>query len=80
LAATGMIANLDGGGLSSIEDVSGKYPNKPKPKGTKEYFFNRNGEFRTDKMRKDECVFICYAINDISAIKKFNRWQQKLLL
>jgi len=43
------------------------------PKGCKEYFFNDNGEFSTDHMRRSECVFTCYAINNKSAIKKFNK-------
>lgn len=46
-------------------------PQKKPPSGTKEYFFNGNGEFSTDHMRKIECVFKCYAINDKNAIRKF---------
>ena len=43
------------------------------PQGTKQYFFNAIGEFSNTQMRKDECVFICYAINDKNAIRKFNK-------
>jgi hypothetical protein len=51
----------------------------PIPKGCKQYFFNQDGEFSTEKMRKDECVFICIASNDKTAKKKFNKWQKTSL-
>ena len=47
------------------------------PKGTREYFFNKYGEFSTEEMLKSECVFMCYSINDKNAIKKFGRWQRE---
>jgi hypothetical protein len=62
------------------------YEEKPKtkkalierpPSGTKEYFFNSIGEFSTTKMLKSECVFICYAINDKNAKRKFAKWQKQ---
>lgn len=46
----------------------------PKRPGQKEYFFNNVGEFSTTRMRKDECIFICFAINDKNAIKKFKKY------
>lgn len=45
------------------------------PAGTKTYFFNSEGEFSTTSMRKDECVFKCFAINDKNAKRKFERWR-----
>jgi hypothetical protein len=45
------------------------------PKGTKEYFFNIEGEFSTERMLKTECVFKCFATNDKNAIRKFNNWK-----
>jgi hypothetical protein len=45
------------------------------PAGTKTYFFNELGEFSTEQMRKDECVFKCFAINDKNAKRKFERWR-----
>jgi hypothetical protein len=48
---------------------------KPIPRGAKEYFFNAQGEFSTEQMLKTETVFKCVAINDKSAIKKFERWK-----
>jgi hypothetical protein len=45
------------------------------PTGSKEYFFNEQGEFSTERMRKDETVFKCIAINDKNAIRKFERWK-----
>ncbi len=42
------------------------------PKGCRRYFFNANGEFNTQAMLKTECVFECFAINDKTALKKFN--------
>lgn len=47
------------------------------PKGAKEYFFNEWGEFSTEQMSKSETVFMCYAINDKNAIRKFKRWQHE---
>ena len=49
---------------------------KPAPKGAKQYFFNSQGEFSTEQMLKEECVFKCVAINDKSAIKKFQKWNK----
>ena len=58
-----------------VDNIAAIPPDKPIPKGCKEYFFNKNGGFRTDKIRRDECVFICVAANDKSAIKKFKKWE-----
>ncbi len=43
------------------------------PAGAKQYFFNAVGEFSTVKMKREECVFTCFAINDNNAIKKFKK-------
>ena len=43
------------------------------PKGTKEYFFNNEGEFSTTSMLKSETIFTCIASNDKNAIRKFNK-------
>lgn len=45
------------------------------PKGTKEYFFNNDGEFSTKSMLKTECVFKCVASNDKNAKRKFVKWK-----
>lgn len=50
----------------------------PPPKGTKEYWFNEDGEFSTSHMRKDEVVFKCVAINDKNATKKYEKWKKEL--
>lgn len=52
--------------------------NKPVPKGCKEYWFNKNGGFSTEKMRHDKIVFKCHALNDNSAKKKFKKWEDNL--
>lgn len=49
---------------------------EPKPqKGQFHYWFRADGTFLSEKqgerMRKEECVFKCFAINDKNAIKKF---------
>jgi hypothetical protein len=54
-----------------------KYPKKDSPqKGQFHYWFRADGTFLNEKqderMRKDECVFVCYSINDKNAIRKFN--------
>lgn len=45
---------------------------RPIPNGCKEYFFNHLGEF----LNKNDGLyaFKCVAINDKSAIKKFEKW------
>lgn len=50
---------------------------EPKPqKGQFHYWFRIDGTFLNEKqgkrMRKDECVFKCFSINNKNAIKKFN--------
>ena len=51
----------------------------PKPaNGCQQYFFNKNGGFRNDNLRKDECVFKCNALNKKSAFKKFKNWENNL--
>lgn len=48
----------------------------PPPKGTKEYFFNIQGDFSNTSMLKSDCVFTCFAINDKNAVKKFKKYIQ----
>jgi hypothetical protein len=78
LAALAMSGNsfiAHGGGddmfVSRIKSHS--RPAKP-PNGTKEYWFNQQGEFSTTGMKRDEIAFKCVAINDKNAIRKFNRF------
>lgn len=49
----------------------------PVPKGAKTYWFDEQGNFSSEQMRKDEVVFICIAINNKNAIKKYDRWKKK---
>lgn len=79
-AMYGMMAALSvengGGGIG--RDVFNEEPIEIQPKpptGTKEYFFNSNGEFSTESMLKEDVAFKCCAINDKNAIRKFKRWQ-----
>jgi hypothetical protein len=58
----------------SPQKISGELPPKPMPKGCKEYFFNAEGGFSTEKMLHSELVFKCYALNHKSAKKKFQKW------
>ena len=77
-----MLAALAMGGNSFMATGSGdemkvSLPKEPiPPAGCKEYFFNEQGEFSCSSMRKDECVFKCFAINDKNAKRKFERWRQ----
>ena len=55
-------------------------PREPKQQpGTFHYWFRDDGSFLTEKqgerMRKDECVFVCFSMNDKNAIKKFNKYK-----
>jgi len=62
--------------MFEIIDDNGKplQPREPiPPKGTKDYFFNAHGT-HFSPMRKDECVFKCFAINDKNAKRKFDKW------
>lgn len=70
----------ESGNVSPInpKQVTGKLPNKPIPKGCKEYFFNQDGDFSTERMLKSECVFKCVASNDKTAKKKFDKWNKPI--
>ena len=46
----------------------------PVPKGAKTYWFDEQGNFSFEQMRKDEVVFKCVAINDKNAIKKYEKY------
>jgi len=63
---------------ADLDTVDIKPKNKPIPKGCKEYMFNKHGGFSTEKMRRDEVVFKCIALNDKSAKKKFSEWESNL--
>lgn len=56
------------------DDVNILPKEKRPPKGCKEYFFNEGGEYSTDKMLISETIFKCFAINNKSALKKFNKF------
>lgn len=49
-------------------------------KGQFHYWFRADGTFlnekQSERMRKDECVFKCFSINDKNAIKKFNSFMR----
>ena len=47
----------------------------PQPKGTKQYFFDINGNFSTTQMLKSELYFTCYSINNTNAIRKFKKYK-----
>lgn len=82
LALAMMMAAMASGDLTSdfLEEPKEKELDlivKRIPKGCREYFFNDKGEYSTTHMLKTECVFECYAINDKSAIKKYNKWSKR---
>tara|TARA_R110000868_G_scaffold141488_1_gene358057 strand:+ start:695 stop:964 length:270 start_codon:yes stop_codon:yes gene_type:complete len=59
-------------------EVKFSIPKEPKPpKGSKTYFFDSIGLFSTEQMRRDECVFKCFALNDKNAKRKFNNWKNR---
>lgn len=64
--------DLSRGGMS-IDDIDFTPKQPPIPKGCKEYFFNTLGDF----LNKNDGVycFKCIAINDRSAIRKFEKWR-----
>lgn len=45
------------------------------PAGTKPYFFDADGNFSNTAMKKGECVFDCFAINESNARRKFEKWK-----
>jgi len=77
-----MLAALAMGGNNFMASGSGDemtvyLPKEPiPPSGTKTYFFNAIGEFSTESMLKEECVFKCFAINYKNAKRKFDKWQK----
>lgn len=82
LGIIGIAAAMSDGSHTPFNDGVEDYPYNriPRapipPKGTKEYFFNEVGEFSTEQMLKTETVFMCYAINDKNATRKFKQWQK----
>ena len=72
--------------FNDYEEKPRKYtPNlkdiEPKPQnGQFHYWFRADGTFLNEKqgerMRKEECVFKCFSINDKNAIKKFNSFMR----
>jgi len=58
-------------------NVTPKEP--PIPKGCKEYFFDIDGNFSTERMLKSECVFKCVASNDNNAKRKFEKYKLRSL-
>lgn len=48
------------------------------PKGHIHYWFRIDGTFlnekQSERIKKEECVFKCFALNDKNAIKKFNKF------
>lgn len=67
MAMSGGENMLDMNTEPAIEIIKDDIP----PRGTKEYFFDSEGEFSTTSMRRTECVFKCFAINDKNAKRKF---------
>ena len=64
---------------TSMKTVSSNLAKIP-PKGTKEYWFNEEGEFHNGldgrkPIRREDVVFHCIAISNKSAIKKFKKYQ-----
>lgn len=54
---------------------------EPRPQaGQFHYWFRIDGTFlnekQSERMKKDECVFTCFSINDKNAIKKFNSFMR----
>ena len=60
-----------------LQDLIGIAKDRRPALGCKEYFFNKDGKFSTESMRRTEVAYYCHAINDKSAIKKFKKWQIK---
>ena len=68
--------------MHGYSDAPREYiPNNKKPelkpqKGQFYYWFREDGSFLNEKqgerMRREDCVFTCFSINDKNAIKKFN--------
>ncbi len=49
------------------------------PKGCKKYYFTRGGRFDTDDSKWDDVdyIFDCIAMNEKSAMKKFEKWEAR---
>lgn len=44
------------------------------PTGSKQYWFDSQGNFSTERMERDRIYFKCFAINDKNAKRKFNKY------
>lgn len=77
MAMSDSYPTMDAVGDDNPKSLTQRPKKNTQPKGTKTYFFNSDGEFSTERMLKTETVFICYAINDKNAIRKFNKWKTK---
>jgi hypothetical protein len=73
--------HLHGGALGhtnrqSVSELVNKKKGKAiPPAGTKPYFFDADGNFSNTAMKKGECVFDCFAINESNARRKFEKWK-----
>lgn len=66
--------------MSSNREILNKQPPKKIiPKGCKKYYFTRGGRFDTDDSKWDDVdyIFDCIAMNEKSAMKKFEKWEAK---
>lgn len=85
LAMAGIMAGMDNphyrGDGTQNSGGSSPAPYVPRekecPKGAKNYWFNKHGEFDNDRMLKSEVVFHCFARDDQNAIRKFNNFMKQ---
>lgn len=66
----------------SVSTPKRKVPKKDTKSNLFCYWFREDGTFlnerQEEKMKVEECVFVCYATTNNSAIKKFNKFKTNL--
>lgn len=85
MAMAGMLAATGGMGMTRgprrYDDPPKDRPYIPRekecPKGAKNYWFNKHGEFDNERMLKSETVFHCFARDDKNAKRKFNNFMKQ---
>lgn len=73
-------AFFDSGGkdiLPSPEIPMAPTGTKPPHPGMLEYFFDASWNYSTERVKIEECVFKCWAINDANAIRKYRKFMSK---
>lgn len=74
IAMMAAMAEMGSSENKSIIDRTESYP--PTPKGAFRYFFNDQGRFSTEQMKKEDVVFTCIARTERKALEKYDKFKK----